>query len=321
MIVLWRVTTACNLACGFCAYDRRLHEPRRQADPAEVERVAALFAAFGRACGEDVLVSWLGGEPLLWRGVLPLSRRLREAHGLRISATTNGTTLGRPGELDAIVAAFDELTVSIDALAATHDRLRGRPGGWAATARAVRELVARRGVRRSPKLRANVVLMRDTLPDFASLCDRLADWGLDEITVNQLGGRDRPEFHATQALRPDDIAALQAAAPALVARLAARGVKLCLAPRYLERFAATADGRALSVDDCDARRPTLFVDEYGRIGACSFTVDTHAVAIGDLRTVEDVARLRGRLLAARRDAPPAVCRDCPSTQVFAKFGT
>ena len=65
MIVLWRVTEVCNLACGFCAYDRRVERSRNGADPEQVRRFARLLGLFHRRTGERVMLSWLGGEPLL----------------------------------------------------------------------------------------------------------------------------------------------------------------------------------------------------------------------------------------------------------------
>ena len=318
MIVLWRITTFCNLACGFCAYDRRLPVERMHVDYAEVERFSTLLGAYRRASGTDVLLSWLGGEPMLWPGVLDLSQGLRERHGMRVSITTNGTTLWRKGAAKAMAAAFDEVTVSVDALAGAHEQLRGWPRGWARLADGVRRL---REEGDELRLRANVVLMRDTLSSFAALCELLADWGMDEITFNQLGGRDRPEFHPSHALRLSDVEELRSLIPSLVARMAARGVRLCANDTYLERFAATASGRAVAVHDCELYRPTIFIDEQGRIAPCSFTLDSHGIPTHELRTVHDVALLRARLAARRRVRPAAACGDCPSTQVFAKFGT
>lgn len=320
MIVLWRITTTCNLVCGFCAYDRRLRTPRLQMDQTEIERFGALLGAHRNASGEDVHLSWLGGEPMLRPGILPLSRRLREQHGLRMSVTTNGTTLGRPGVAQEMLSSFDEVTVSVDALASTHERLRGWHGGWSRLADGVRRLADSRGTRQALRLRANVVLMRDTLREFSELCDRLADWGVDEITFNQLGGRDRPEFHPHQALRAHDVHMLRAMIPELVARMASRGVRLNARETYLERIEATALGRAIAVDDCETRRPTIFIDEHGHVASCSFTLDVHGIPTRAIRTPDDVAVLRTRLDERRRAIPAAICADCPSTQVFAKFG-
>lgn len=321
MIVLWRLTTLCNLACGFCAYDRQLRQSRVHADAAEVERLAVLFAGFQQATAQPVLLSWLGGEPMLWPGLLALSQRLRQQHGLRISMTSNGTRAWQPGAAAALAAAFDEITFSIDALDGAHDALRGWPGGAARLQQAIRTLAAQRNEVRSPLLRANIVLMHDTLPSFEALCLQLADWGVDEITVNQLGGRDRPQFHRLHALTAVDVLALRTLLPPLVTRLAARDVRLHAEQDYLARFQASALGQPLPVTDCEARRPTLFIDEHARISACSFTSEDHCVPTREVRTIADVQALRGRLAAARKALRPQACADCPSTQVFAKFGT
>lgn len=320
MIILWRLTTLCNLACRFCAYDRTVPQPRVHMPAVEVQRVAGLFADYHQRTGYPVLLSWLGGEPLLWPGLLPLSQRLRQ-QGLRISMTSNGTRAWQDGAAPALAEAFDEITFSIDAPGALHDALRGWPGGARKLERAIRALARQRGARAAPRLRANVVLMHATVEHFPALCLQLAEWGVDEITFNQLGGRDRPLFHRQQALTVADVAQLRLQLPALVQRLAGRGVRLHAHDAYLDRFQASARGIALPMAECEARRPTLFIDEQGRIGACSFTVDTHAIASSDLRQVEDIGTLRERLRQQRRERPATVCNDCPSTQVFAKFGT
>src|SRR5688572_19047034 len=71
MIVVWRVTERCNLSCAFCAYDRRVRRPRQDADPASILAFGAVLADYQHRTGDSVLVSWLGGEPLIWP---PLAR-------------------------------------------------------------------------------------------------------------------------------------------------------------------------------------------------------------------------------------------------------
>ena len=51
MILLWRITTNCNFACGFCAYDRRRAIARTAAHEDEVERVALLAAELAHLAG------------------------------------------------------------------------------------------------------------------------------------------------------------------------------------------------------------------------------------------------------------------------------
>lgn len=319
MIVLWRITTRCTYACGFCAYDRRLPFARSEVGEAEARRFGALLGAWGAARGRRVLLSWLGGEPLLWRPILPLSAALASP-SLAISATTNGSALHRVEVREAILRSFAELTVSLDAPAAIHDRLRGAAGAHARVEAAVRALAAgRRASGAALRLRANVVLMRETVEHFAQTCDALSDWGVDEITFNQIGGRDRPAFFPTQRLRPENITALAHLLPGLVARLAERGVRLCAHPTYLSRLHASALGRAIPVADCQLGRDFLFVDEHGVVSPCSFSGDTYGVPVASLRTVADLDALHARFAARHAAARCAACDDCPSTHTFAKF--
>src|SRR5262249_45728747 len=163
------------------------------ADADLIRAFAGRLAEHQQATGDTVLVSWLGGEPLLWPPLTNLTVHCTERLGLRVSTTTNGTTLASPDVRRHLLEHYSELTVSVDGVGAVHDELRGWRGGFAALRNGVSHLAeAKRAVRRGPLLRANVVLMGQTISDFERLCIELARWGIEEITFNQLGGRERP---------------------------------------------------------------------------------------------------------------------------------
>jgi MoaA/NifB/PqqE/SkfB family radical SAM enzyme len=320
MIVVWRVTERCNLACGFCAYDRRLERSRRDADPAAMLAFGSALAAYQRAAGDPVLVSWLGGEPLIWSPLERLTTAFVHDLGLRVSVTTNGTALASEKVRAHVLDSYDEVTVSVDALGAAHDAMRGWRGGFSQLRRVVPLLAAGRRSPR-PRLRANVVLMRDNVAGFADLCLELAGWGFDEITFNQLGGNDRPEFWAEHRISPNDVDRLAGDLMELRQALAMRGVTLRGGDRYVERIRSSASGRRLRVHDCGPGERFLFVSERGIVSPCSFTESALGIPIAELWSGADVAALPARFGAARtaRRASMAVCDDCPSTQVFAKF--
>jgi AdoMet-dependent heme synthase len=322
VVVVWRVTQRCNLSCAFCGYDRRLPWARRDADPAQILAFGAVLAEFQRATGRHVLVSWIGGEPLLWRPLTALTTKFVREFGLRVSATTNGTTLGSPDARGHVLEHYAELTVSVDAVGALHDDLRGWSGGFARLRRCVSALAAdkaRTGA--GPLLRVNVVLMRHTVAEFPALCRELARWGVEEITFNQLGGNDRPEFYPAHRLTLPQARALAADVPGLRDELRRCGVALRGGLRYLERIERSAAGRALPVADCHPGQEFLFVSEHGVVAPCSFTLDGYGVPLDDVRSADELGALASRFRVARDRRRLAVCDDCPSTQVFAKFGT
>lgn len=320
MILLWRIAMKCNFACGFCAYDRRLDIPRHEADPSEVARVVGLFREVAAQKPERLHVSWLGGEPFLWPPLLELSQQISDYGDVAISATTNGSRLSVPGVRQQILSSFSELTISIDGPPHIHDQLRGVPGAFAKTEQAVGQLVAERTALGAPlKIRVNTVLMRRTVPHLAELCRMLADWDVDEITFNQLGGRDRPEFFPENSLRPEDVATLRAVVPDLVSELADRGVVLCANDLYLDRIAASSRGETLQVVDCKPGETFYFIDEAGIIAPCGFTSEEYGIPSSSLRTREDVKVLPSRFRELQTTKRSVACDDCLSTQVFGKF--
>lgn len=324
LIVVCRVTTACNLACGFCAYDRRLPFARTTLDAAQIEHLIELMAdsharrpVSQREGAHAPLLSWLGGEPLLWRDWAGFSA-LARSRGLAVSATTNATTLASTVVRAQVLEHLDELTVSVDAVGTRHDELRGWPGGFRRTLTAVRALAdARAGSGQPLRLRANVVLMRSTIDGFAALAGELADAGVDEISYNLLGGRDRPDFHAREAVSPAAFERLLRQLPLLRARLARGGVTLIGSDGYARRLRAASRGQRWPVADCAPGTRFLFVDERGRVAPCAFTADEYAIALADIARLDELPM---RFAAARRARCADACGDCPSTQVFGKFG-
>lgn len=320
MIVLWRVTGRCNLACGFCAYDRRLAGVRRVIDEATVERFGRLLGEYQRHTGQEVHLSWLGGEPLLWPALWSACETLGRA-GLRLSATTNGSTLGQAAVRERVLAHLAELTVSIDGPAAFHDAVRGWRGGWLRLRDSLQALAHARDARGSSfKLRVNTVLMAQNAGDFPALCETLAAWGVDEICFNALGGRDRPEFFPAHRLKPEHVHRLQAELPALRQRLRAHGTRLLGSGHYLARLAANAGDLPLPVEECAPGERFLFLDEHGRMSPCSFTTAEYGLDVRSLRTLDDLLALAPQWRAARHRAPRAqACADCRANHVYDKF--
>ncbi len=321
MVVVWRITQRCNLSCPFCAYDRTNAWPRREADAARIRRFGAVLAEYQSVTGCSVLVSWLGGEPFLFPGLQDLTAFFATQLGLRVSITSNGTTLDSAHVREHICAHYSELTISVDGIGSVHDELRGWPGAYASLRNAISALAeTKRQDGRGPRLRANVVLMRQTLARFESLCVELADWGIEEITYNQLGGRDRPSFFPSHRLLPEQTAWLLREVPRIRLHLAARHVSLNGSENYLRRIQASSRDETILVSECRPGRQFLFVNENGIVSPCSFTTREYGVALEELDSLASLRELPMRWADQRRERRSVACEDCHSTHVFEKFG-
>ena len=316
LVVVWRVTTRCNLSCGFCAYDRRLAIPRSEVDEAAARRVALALAAHGQRTARQIHLSLLGGEPFLWRPLANVAADFARL-GLSLGITTNGTALSAASAQQLLLEHFDEVTVSVDGLAETHDRLRGWAGGLAQLGRSLRALAEAKKARgRGPVLRVNTVLMRDNVSQLAELGRMLADWGVEELTFNRLGERDRPEFFAQHRLGVGALEGLARLLPALRVELAQRGLKLRGSDTYVRRLLELERGLPTGGSLCDPGAEFLFLDEQGRSAPCSFTLDD----LGQPwpTNQHELVGLPKRFLL-QQSAGMTACRDCRSTQVAGKF--
>ena len=117
--MLLLVNRGCNLTCAFCdLWDRPDRVRRARLQPVLDDAVAI---------GTKVLVI-TGGEPLMHKELWGIVAD-GKARGLSVNITTNGTLVDR--HWDAIVASgVDSLSFSLDGLAPTHDRLRGKVGAF-----------------------------------------------------------------------------------------------------------------------------------------------------------------------------------------------
>jgi MoaA/NifB/PqqE/SkfB family radical SAM enzyme len=318
LVIVWRVWESCPLACHFCGYSRELNRPRLATDVPSIIAFAKVLRDVQQNHGRSILVSWLGGEPLAWSELARLSRILAHENGLSLGVTTNGLPLESPRVRASLLADYEQVTVSIDGLAAFHDRVRATPGLFDRIGAAMAHL---RSEDPSGRLwrRANTVLMRGNIGTFAQLCELLADWGFHELTFNQLGGNERPEFYPANRLLPEQIGRFADELPRIRRRMADRGLIIRGGRRYLDRIAATSRDNKIAVDDCHPGRRFLFIDPLGRISPCSFTSDCYGVPISQVNSAEAFLELPDRLRAMQLARRVAACDDCHATHVFDKF--
>jgi uncharacterized protein len=128
------VAQRCNLGCTYCyAEGGDFGAPPRDMEWSVAEAAVRRLIA-GAAPGERVNIAFLGGEPLsnrtLIRAATDLASGLAAASGVRVgfSITTNGTLLSE-ADAELFERHRFSVTVSLDGIGATHDRLRPTKGG------------------------------------------------------------------------------------------------------------------------------------------------------------------------------------------------
>lgn len=317
LIVVVRVNTECALRCSFCGYSRDLNRPAKTIDDNKLKEFGKILQQQQSARNQRVLVSWLGGEPFQWRQWRETSLAFREL-GIALGITTNGIALCSEQVRSDALQLFDQITISIDGLAESHNRMRQSPGLFERLRRVVGSLNERRS-NSQPWLRVNTILTKHNVASFHVFCETMADWGFDEMTFNQLGGNDRPEYFPNNRLSPDQVAKLIDEIPKIQAACQSRGMTLCSSPSYLHRIYESANNREISIEDCSPGEHFLFVDELGNVSPCSFTSQSLGVSLKDLNTPAKLNALDRMFREKRCGTMPTCCKDCHATHVFAKF--
>lgn len=320
-VVVVRVNTHCALGCLYCGYSKDVHRQRRSISVPSLLRFGETLREFQCDSHRKVLVSLLGGEPFQWPSLIPVANRLVQCD-LSLSVTTNGLALENESTFQFAMDCMDEITISIDGIGDDHDRLRGGTGMVDRLERIVRRLVSSRGSDRcqsNPRIRVNTVLTRHTITGFETFAHRMADWGVDALTFNQLGGNDRPEFYPENRILEDQVHQFIERFPGLQQELREQGLDLCGSEAYLHRLACTARDQAIAIDHCFPATNFLFVDELGVVSPCSFTTDCLGIPIDQITNAATVKALATTWQRQRCDHRPRACGDCHATHVHSKF--
>lgn len=174
------VAQSCNLGCGYCyAQGGDFGGAAKRMDLATATAAIDLLLAETQP-GERANLAYLGGEPLVGRDIIHASARYAAARAaereirLGFSITTNGTLIGAK-DIDLFEALGFAVTISLDGVGETHDRLRPFKGGRSSYDRIlqrVRPLLARQA---NCQVSARITVtpqnlgLRDTLDTFVEM--------------------------------------------------------------------------------------------------------------------------------------------------------
>lgn len=184
--VVWELTLKCDLACVHCG------SRAGKARPDELSTAEALALVEQLAKLGTREVTLIGGEAYLHEGWLEIVAALH-GHGIEVGLLTGGRGMTLARAEAAKRAGATTISVSVDALEATHDFLRGRRGSYASALAAIEHAKAA-GLRVSANTQIALPALREIEPMFEGLLERgIAAWQVS-MTVPMGRAADRPEI-------------------------------------------------------------------------------------------------------------------------------
>jgi radical SAM protein with 4Fe4S-binding SPASM domain len=212
--VVWELTLKCDLACTHCGSRAG---PRRadELDTAEALRVVGELAALRTR--EVVLI---GGEAYLHEGFLEIVAALA-AQGITPCMTTGGRGVTRDLARRMAEAGLARVSLSIDGLEATHDRMRAFPGSFALATEALAHCREAGMV-----IAANTNVNRLNRGDLESLYEHLRAQGIRSWQLQITTPLGRAADRTDMLLQPWDLLDLVPRIAALKERAFAEGITL-----------------------------------------------------------------------------------------------
>jgi radical SAM protein with 4Fe4S-binding SPASM domain len=174
-VVVWAVTRACNLRCVHC-YAAAGADPDAN-ELTHDEGIALLedLKAFGAPA-----VLFSGGEPLARPDTLQLIGHARQI-GLNCTLSTNGLLITDDLARQLAELGLRYVGISLDGMAARHDKLRGLEGAFEQTLAAI-ERCQQQGLKVGVRFTVHALNLQDLDP----IIDLCIDRGIDRLCVYHL---------------------------------------------------------------------------------------------------------------------------------------
>lgn len=292
---VWEITLKCNLACSHCG-SRAGHTRAKELSTQEALDLVWQMADVG-----ITEVTLIGGEAFLRPDWLQIAEAITKA-GMLCSMTTGGYGISLETARKMKAAGIASVSVSIDGLEETHDRLRGRKGSWQAafkTMSHLREVGIFFG--------CNTQINRLSAPEFPLIYERIRDAGARAWQIQLTVPMGRAADNANILLQPYELLDLYPMIARVARRARQEGVQIQPGNNigYYGPYERLLRGRGSDSEwafwqGCAAGLSTLGIEADGAIKGCP-SLPTSAYTGGNIREhslreiVEESEQLRFNL--------------------------
>ncbi|MEH2000530.1 MAG: nif11-class peptide radical SAM maturase 3 [Nostoc sp.] len=274
---VWEITLKCNLACSHCG-SRAGHERTKELSTEEAFDLVKQMAEVGIK-----EVTLIGGEAFLRPDWLEIAKAINEA-GMLCGMTTGGYGISLETAQKMKSAGIRSVSVSIDGLEATHDRLRGKKGSWKyafKTMSHLREVGIYFG--------CNTQLNRLSAPEFPCIYECIRDAGAGAWQIQMTVPMGNAADNADILLQPHELLDVYPMLARVARRAYQEGVQLQAGNNigYYGPYERLLRGRGKEDEfsfwqGCGAGLSTLGIEADGAIKGCP-SLPTTAYTGGNIR--------------------------------------
>lgn len=311
LYVKMKIIFGCNLKCEMCNHWRAPREA-----PLSNERLREIVDELATLGCKKIHLS--GGEPMLRTHVPELIAHASNL-GIKMAMTTNGTLIDKELAKSLVQAGLRGVNLSLDSPdRKMHDRVRGVPGAWKQTTRAI-EHFARFAHKGKVALRINTVVNRWNYATLAPLPDLAHELGARALNLIAVDDHCGPHL----ALHRRDIEKYNTE---IAPRIAERSLALGLMQKEDQAYPFGRTQRDISLakrgqfafgwydrHPCFAPWTHSLIDYNGLVYLCCMTRE-RIPPLGDLKqsTFTEIWRGARYQIARRLMHPPAFtpCRRC-----------
>lgn len=197
--LFWEVTKRCNARCSFCGSSCGLQAAEGELTTEEIIRVFREIAQDTDA--SRIMINITGGEPLMRQDLFDVMSECVRL-GFRWGMVSNGMLI-TPEVIGRMKAAgMKTISVSLDGLQETHERLRGVPGSFGRVLAALRLL---READFLEHIQVTTVINRQNIGELEALRELLLPLGLNSWRVAIVDGIGRASGKDELLLGPDEL--------------------------------------------------------------------------------------------------------------------
>ncbi|MHC0061833.1 nif11-class peptide radical SAM maturase 3 [Nostoc sp. UIC 10890] len=310
---VWEITLKCNLACSHCG-SRAGHERTKELSTEEALDLVKQMAEVGIK-----EVTLIGGEAFLRPDWLEIAKAINDA-GMLCGMTTGGYGISLETAQKMKEAGIRTVSVSIDGLETTHDRLRGKKGSWKyafKTMSHLREVGISFG--------CNTQINRLSAPEFPRIYECIRDAGARAWQIQLTVPMGNAADNADILLQPYELLDIYPMIARVAGRAYQEGVQLQAGNNigYYGPYERLLRGRGKEHEfsfwqGCGAGLSTLGIEADGAIKGCP-SLPTTAYTGGNIRErslhdiIENTAELRLNLGAGTPEGTKHLwgfCKTC-----------